>query len=78
MPNVWLLKHEDFPFELQEFDGENVEWRWLYNCTKVELWNENRNGTWTRSAPLITYVVDELYLNKPPEHDLKRFFLPIF
>ena len=74
MPNDWVLKPWDFPFELQEFDGQNVEWSWLYNCAKVELWNENRNGAWTRSARQILYVADELYPNKPPEHGLKRFF----
>ena len=37
------VKAEDFPFKLQEFDWENVEWSKLYNCAKVELWNENIN-----------------------------------
>ena len=74
MPNVWVLRPEDFPFKLLEFDGENAEWSWLYNCAKVELWNENRNGAWTRSARQITYAADELYPNKPPEHGLKIFF----
>ena len=40
----------------------------------VELWHENKNGAWTRSALQIMYVADELYPNKPPEHGLKRFF----
>ena len=31
MPNEWVLKPWDFSFELQEFDGENFEWSWLYN-----------------------------------------------
>ena len=37
------LKPWDFSFKLQEFDGYNVEWSWLYNCAHVELWNENTN-----------------------------------
>jgi hypothetical protein len=74
MSNDWVLKPWDFPFELQEFDGQCVEWSWLYNCAKVELWNEHKNGAWTRSARQILYVADELYPNKPPEHGLKRFF----
>ena len=37
MPNDWVLKPWDFPFDLQEFDGENIEWSWLYNCANVEL-----------------------------------------
>ena len=73
MPNDWVLKPWDFPFDLQEFDGENVEWSWLYNCAKVELWHENRDGDWTRNARQILYVADELYPNKPPDHGLKRF-----
>ena len=66
MPNNWVLKPWDFPFELQKFDGQCVEWSWLYNCTKVELWNENKNGAWIRSAGQILYVADELYANKNP------------
>ena len=73
MPNEWVLKPWDFPFELQEFDRENVQWSWVYNCANVELSNENRIGAWTRSARQILYVADELYPNKPPEHGLKIF-----
>ena len=29
MSNEWVLKPWDFSFELQEFDGMNVEWSWL-------------------------------------------------
>ena len=73
MPKDWVLKPWDFPFNLQEFDGENVEWSWLYNCAKVELWDVNRNGAWTQNARTILDVADELYPNKAPEHGLKRF-----
>jgi hypothetical protein len=44
MSNEWVLKPEDFPFEFQEFGGENIEWSWLYNYANVELWNDNRTG----------------------------------
>ena len=44
MPKMWVLKPEEFSFELQEFDGENVEWSWLYNRANVELWYEKMNG----------------------------------
>ena len=74
MPKDWVLKPWDFSFKLQEFDGEKVEWTWLYNCAKVELWHDNRNEAWTRNACQILYVADELYPNKPPEHGLKRLF----
>jgi hypothetical protein len=74
MPKNWVLKPSDFPFELKEFEGQCVDWSWLYNCAKVELWNDNINGTWTRNAQKNLYVADELYPNKPTEHGLKRFF----
>jgi hypothetical protein len=73
MPKDWVLRPTDFPFELCEFDGENVEWSWLYNCAKVELWNEHKKGEWRRDPRQILYVANELYPNKPPEHGLKRF-----
>ena len=74
MPKDWVLKPWNFSFELQEFDGENVEWSWLYNCAKVDLWNDERNESWTQSPRQILFVADELYPNKSPDHDLKRFF----
>ena len=70
MPKIWVLKPQDFVFDLEEFNGENVEWSWLYNCSKVELWYENQNGAWIQSPHHITYAANELYLN----HGLKRFF----
>jgi hypothetical protein len=73
MPNNWVLRPTDFPFKICEFDGENVEWSWLYNCARVEPWNEHKEGEWTRDPRQILYVADELYPNKPPEHGLKRF-----
>jgi len=77
MPKDWVLRPTNFPFELLEFDGQCVEWSWLYNRAKVELWNEEMDGTWTRNAQKILYVADELYPNKPPEHGLKRFFYQV-
>jgi hypothetical protein len=77
MPNHWVLRPTDFPFKLCEFDGENVEWSWLYNCAKVELWNEYKKGEWIQDLRQILYVADELYPNKPPEHGLKRFLYQI-
>jgi len=74
MPTDWVLKPWDFPFALQEWDGENVEWSWLYNMAKVQLWHDNRNGRWTQSSRSILMVAAELYPNKPNDHGLKRFF----
>ena len=65
MPKIWMLKPQDFVFNLEEFNGENVEWSWLYKCSKVELWHENKNGVWTWSACQIKYATNELYPNKP-------------
>ena len=65
---------DDFPFDLHEFDGENVEWSWRYNCSKVQLWSENADGDCTRSVAQIPYAANELYPNRPPDYRLKRFF----
>ena len=74
MPTHWVYNINDFPFELREYDGENVEWSWRYNCSKVQLWCENEDGDWTRSAAQISYAANEMYPNKPPDFGLKRFF----
>ena len=65
---------DDFPFDLHEFGSENVKWSWKYNCSKVQLWNENIDEDWIRSAVQITYAANELYSNSPPNYGLKRFF----
>ena len=74
MPTHLVHNLDDFLFNLHEFDGENVEWSWKYNCSKVQLWSENADGDWTRSAAQITYAANELYSNRPPDYGLKRFF----
>ena len=35
MPTHLVYNPENFPFDLHEFDGDNVEWSWKYNCSKV-------------------------------------------
>ena len=74
MPIHLVHNLDDFPFDLHEFDGENVEWSWKYNCSKVQLWSKNIDGDWTRSAAQITYAANELYPNMPLDYGLKRFF----
>ena len=74
MPTHLVYNPENFPFDFHEFDGENVEWSWKYNCSKVQLWSESADGDWTRSAVQITYAANEMYPNRPPDDGLKRFF----
>ena len=74
MPTHLVYNLKNFPFDLREFVGENVEWSWKYNCSKVQLWSENADGDWTRSAAQITYAANEMYPNRPPDYRLKRFF----
>ena len=71
MPTHLVHNPKNFLFDLHEFDGENVEWSWKYNCSKVQLWSENADGDWIRSAAQITY---EMYPNRPRDYRLKRFF----
>ena len=74
MPTHLVYNPENFRFDLHEFDGENIEWSWKYNCSKVQIWSENADGDWIRSAAQITYAANEMYPNRPPNHGLKRFF----
>ena len=74
MPTHLVYNPDDFSFDLHEFDGKNVEWSWKYNCSKVQLWSENADGDWTRSAAQITYAANKMYPNRPPDHGLKKFF----
>ena len=37
IPTHLVHNPDDFSFDLHEFDGENVEWSWKYNCSKVQL-----------------------------------------
>ena len=74
MPTHLVYNPENFSFDLHEFDGENIEWSWKYNCSKVQLWSENADGDWTWSATQITYAANEMYPNRPPDYGLKRFF----
>ena len=39
MPTHLVYYPENLPFDLHEFDSENVEWSWKYNCSKVQLWS---------------------------------------
>ena len=74
MPTHLVHNPNDFRFDLHEFDGENVEWSWRYNCSKIQLWSNNANEDWTRVAAQITYATNELYPNKPFDYGLKGFF----
>ena len=74
MPTHLVYNPNDFPFDLHEFDGKNVEWNWEYNYSKVQLWSENINRDWTRSAVQITYAANKLYPNRPLDYGLKRCF----
>lgn len=74
MPKHWVYRPQDFPFDLAAFNGENVEWSWKYNMSKVELWAENQDGPWTRSADKILYAANEMYPNKPVDFPMKLFF----
>ena len=74
MPIHLVHNPYDFLFDLHKFDGKNVDWSWKYNYSKVQLWSENIDGDWTRSAAQITYAANELYPNRPPDYGLKRFF----
>lgn len=78
MPKDWVVRPTDYPFNLCEFDGTTVEWNWLFNCTTVELWNDNKDGEWTQNPRQIMYVADELFPNKPPNHGMKRFLYQTF
>jgi hypothetical protein len=74
MPKHWVYRPQDFPFELREYDGQNVEWSWRYNVSKVQLWMENEDGPWTRSASQITFAANEMFPNKPANYNMKLFF----
>jgi hypothetical protein len=74
MPSHWIYRPQDFPFNLGSFDGENIEWSWKYNMSKVQLWAENEDGPWMRNAEKVRYAADEMYPNKPPNFGYKLFF----
>ena len=74
MPIHLVHNPDKILFDLHEFDGENVEWSWKYNYSKVQLWSKNIDGDWTRSAVQIKYVANELYPNMPHDYGVKRFF----
>ena len=74
MPTHLEYNPDNFPFDLYEFDSENVEWSWKYNYSKVQLWSKNADGDWTRSVVQITYAANEMYPNMPSDYGLKRFF----
>ena len=74
MPSHWVYRPSDFPFDLAGFNGENIEWSWKYNMSKVQLWAENQDGPWVRSMSKVLYAANELYPNKPPDYPLKLFF----
>ena len=44
MPSHWVYRPQDFPFDLASFNGENIEWSWKHNVSKVQLWAENDDG----------------------------------
>ena len=74
MPIHLVYNLENFLFDLHEFDSENVEWSWKYNCSKVQLWSKNADGDWTRTATQMTYATNEMYPNRPMDYRVKRFF----
>ena len=74
VPTHLVYNPNNFPIDLHEFDGKNVEWSWKYSCSKVQLWSENADGDWTRNAAQITYAANKMYPNRPLDYGLKRFF----
>jgi hypothetical protein len=78
MPNQWVFKPTDFPFALADFDGNEVEWSWRYQCSKLQNMRERRAGDWSNSESLVRYVADELYPGRAPDFGLKLFFYQTF
>ena len=73
MPSHWVYSPYDFGFPLGEYDGQEVEWSWQFQCSKLQLYHEHKDGMWQLDPKMVTYVADELYPNKPPNYGMKMF-----
>ena len=74
MPSNWVCDPKYFPFPLGEWTGQEMEWNWRQQRSKVENFHREEDGEWIIDPTQVLYAANELYPGKPNTHGLKGFF----
>ena len=74
MPSNWVCDPRYLPFPLGEWIGQEMEWSWRHQRSKVENLYREEDGEWITDPTQILYAANELYLGKPNTHGLKGYF----
>ena len=46
MPSNWVCDPKYLPFPLGEWTGQEMEWSWRHQCSKVENFYQEEDGEW--------------------------------
>ena len=74
MPSNWVCDPKYFSFPLGEWTGQEMEWSWRQQRSKVENFHREEDGEWITDPTQVLYAANELYPGKPNTHGLKGFF----